>query len=123
MDNTITAIDDYIKLYPQDYQVRMNELRSLIKRIAPKAKEKMSWGMPTFDYYGNLVHFASCKGYIGFYPGDSAVEIFNNQLTHYVCTKASIHLPMDEPLPVELIITILKFRIIENEQDAIRKKH
>jgi len=36
-------IDEYISICPVELQDRLKELRELIKRNAPKAKEKISW--------------------------------------------------------------------------------
>jgi len=44
---------------------------------APDAEEAISWGMPTFRFHGNLVHFAAYKNHIGFYPGSSAINAFH----------------------------------------------
>jgi len=37
-------------------------------RTWPQAVEKISYGIPTFYFNGNLVHFAAYDHHIGFYP-------------------------------------------------------
>lgn len=61
-------IDEYIRRFPAEVQVLLTALRSVISLAAPDAIEKMSYQMPTFHLYGNLVHFAAYKKHIGFYP-------------------------------------------------------
>ncbi len=120
-ENKIKSIDEYILTYSPDIQEILIKLRRIIKEAAPEAEEKISWGMPTFVLHGNLVHFAVCKNHIGFYPGSSGVEAFIEELSEYKSTKGSIHLPLNKPLPSELISKIVRFRVAENKRDAEAK--
>jgi len=79
--------------------------------------------MPTFYLQGNLVHFAAHKSHIGFYPGESGVEVFKEELTGYKSSKGAIQFPFDKPVPYELITKIVKYRINENKQLAEEKKN
>ncbi len=114
----IETIDEYIAGYPSEIQDILKELRSFIKKYAPEATEKISWSMPTFYLQGNLVHFAVNKGYIGLYPGESGVSVFKDELTGYKTTKGSIHLPLDKPMPYDLIKKIVEYRVVENKKMA-----
>lgn len=122
----IETIDEYIAGYPSKIQDILKELRTFIKQYAPGATEKISWGMPTFYLQGNLVHFAVNKGYIGLYPGESGVSVFKDELTGYKTTKGSIHLPLDKPMPYDLIKKIVEYRVVENkkfaEERVLKKK-
>ena len=77
--------------------------------------------MPTFALKGNLVHFAAHKNHIGFYPTPSGIEAFKQELSLYEGAKGSIRFPIEEPLPLELISEIVKFRVAENLNKAERK--
>lgn len=121
-DKKIETIDEYILNYSPEIQTVLNDLRKFISQYAPEATEKISWGMPTFYLHGNLVHFAVNKGYIGFYPGDSGVSAFIDELVDYKTTKGSIHLPLNKPMPYELIKKIVEYRVTENKKDAEKKK-
>lgn len=110
-----SLIDEYIKDFPKETQVKLNEIRDIIRNVIPKETiEKISWGMPTFYLNGNLVHFAAFKKHIGFYPGASGVENFLDKLEKYKTSKGAIQFPLDKPLPVGLIKEIVKFRVKEN---------
>lgn len=122
MENNPNAIDAYIAEQPQDVQKILFEFRAFLKQEAKDAKEKISWGMPTFDYYGNLVHFAANKSHLGFYPGAHGVESFLEELQAYKHSKGAIQFPYNKPIPYELISRIVKFRIAENEALAASKK-
>ena len=49
-------IDEYIANFPPDTQTILEKIRKTIRQIAPQAKEKISYGIPTFAFKGNLVH-------------------------------------------------------------------
>jgi uncharacterized protein YdhG (YjbR/CyaY superfamily) len=74
--------------------------------------------MPTFDLYGNLVHFAAHKNHIGFYPTPSGIDAFKNELSVYEGAKGSVQFPLNKPLPLKLIRKIVKFRVSENVEKA-----
>jgi uncharacterized protein YdhG (YjbR/CyaY superfamily) len=112
------SIDEYIALFPKDIQKKLEELRATIKAAAPDAKEKISYQMPTFDLYGNLVHFAAHKNHIGFYPTPSGIDAFKNELSVYEGAKGSVQFPLNKPLPLKLIRKIVKFRVSENVEKA-----
>jgi len=112
------SLDEYIALFPKDIQKKLEELRATIKAAAPDAKEKISYQMPTFDLYGNLVHFAAHKNHIGFYPTPSGIDAFKNELSVYEGAKGSVQFPLDKPLPLKLIRKIVKFRVAENVEKA-----
>ncbi len=117
------TVDEYIFQFPAEVQEKLHLLRNLIKETVPEAKEKISWQMPTYDLYGNLVHFAAHKNHIGFYPGPSGIEIFKTQLAEYKSSKGAIQFPMSKPLPLELIGEIIRYRAAENLRLAEIKKN
>lgn len=115
-------IDEYIALFPQEMQERLQSLRQAIQTAAPQAVEKISYQMPTFFLKGNLVHFAAWKDHIGFYPTPGGIEPFAKELSRYAQTKGSIHFPLDEPLPLDLVRRIVRLRVEQNETKTKAKK-
>jgi len=122
MDNSITTIDEYIANAAEEDRETLRELRRVISEAAPEATEKISYQMPTFFLYGNLVHFAAFKGHFGFYPAPTGIEAFQEDLSKYKGSKGAIQFPKDEPLPYELIVRIVKFRVEENVRANEAKK-
>jgi uncharacterized protein YdhG (YjbR/CyaY superfamily) len=112
------TIDEYIAQFPHDVQEKLQKIRSIVKQAAPDAKEKISYQMPTFDLYGNLVHFAAYKNHIGFYPTPSGITTFDEELAQYKKAKGSAQFPLNKPIPYELITKIIEFRVIENIRKA-----
>lgn len=112
------SIDEYIAAYPPEIQSILQEMRTTIREAAPQATEKISWGMATFFLHGNLVHFSAHKNHVGFYPAPSAIEAFRDDLAEYRFSKGGIQFPYAMPLPVELIQSIVRFRVAEQEAIA-----
>lgn len=116
-----TSIDEYIATFPEEVQTILQELRATIKAAAPDATETISYQMPTFFLNGNLVHFAAFKSHIGFYPAPRGIEAFKEELSGYKGAKGSVQFPIVEPLPLELITRMVKFRVEENLKKAESK--
>jgi len=113
-----STIDEYIALFPQNVQDKLQALRQVIRDAAPAAEEKISYHMPTFYLHGNLVHFAAYKNHIGLYPTPTGIEHFSKQLAPYQSGKGSAQFPLDQPLPLELVREIVLFRVHENLEKA-----
>ena len=60
-------IDAYLAKVPRDAGMTLEKFRRP-KGAAPKATEKISYGIPTFDHRGSLVAFAAFKKHLSFFP-------------------------------------------------------
>jgi uncharacterized protein YdhG (YjbR/CyaY superfamily) len=110
------TVDQYIADFPAAVQPKLQEMRSTIKKVAPKAEEVISYNMPAFRLDGMLVYYAGNKAHIGFYPMPSAIMAFKKELETYVTSKGAIQFPLDKKLPLSLVRNIVKFRMLENEE-------
>lgn len=111
-------IDEYIANFPEETQIILTKIRTVIQQAAPNAIEKISYAMPTFYLNGNLVHFAAYKNHIGFYPAPSGIEAFKMELSIYKGAKGSVQFPINHEIPYELIAKIVGFRVKENLQKS-----
>ena len=100
------SIDEYIARQPEKLQPRLNTLRDAIRAALPDAAETITWSMPNWKGRHNVIQFALNKNHIGLYPGEEAVNHFSEKLTGYETSKGNIRLPLDKPLPIELITEI-----------------
>lgn len=115
------TVDQYIGDFPKPTQAMLQELRSTIKKAAPKAEEVISYNMPAFRLNGVLVYYAGNKAHIGFYPLPSAIIAFKKELESFVTSKGAIQFPLDKKLPLTLVKNIVKFRMLENEEKMKQK--
>jgi uncharacterized protein YdhG (YjbR/CyaY superfamily) len=111
---TVSTIDDYIKSYPREVQLRLTAIRKLIAELAPQAVEKISYQMPAFSIKGNMVYFAAYARHIGFYPTPQGIGAFKKELSDFKNGKGSVQFPHDQPLPIDLIRKMVKYRIEKN---------
>jgi len=112
--NSPQTVNDYIAGFHPDIQVILRKIQSIIRETVPEAEEVISYQMPTYRLHGNLVHFAAFKNHIGFYPTPTGVEAFTDELKPYQHAKGSIRFPLDQPIPYDLIVKIVEFRVTEN---------
>ena len=109
------TVDEYVATMPAATRSKLEDLRRTIREAAPDATEKIGYGIPTFVFHGNLVHFAGYERHIGFYPASSGVREFAAELAGYETSKGTIRFPLDEPLPLDLVRRIVEFRVRENQ--------
>jgi len=114
MDPSIKTIDEFMDRYPNNVQAILQELRKTIQEEAPRATEKISYGIPTFALNGNLVHFSAYENHIGFYPGAAPIVAFADELKPYETAKGTVKFPIDKPLPLHLIRKIVRFAVKRN---------
>lgn len=111
-------VDAYISTAPKESQIKLNQLRSIIKKSAPQAVEKISYGMPYYAYKGRLAYFSAWKTHIGLYIPTPTIAEHRSELAAYETTKATVRLPLNRKLPVTLIQKLIKARAKTNEARA-----
>ena len=110
------TVEDYISAAPKEVRGKLKQLRVLIKKTAPKALEKLSYGMPYYGYKGRLAYFAYAKNYIGLYIPPPVIANHKKELKGYETAMATVRFPMNKKLPVALIRKLIKARVKINEK-------
>lgn len=115
-------VDAYIAAAPAGVQVQLQELRAAIRAEAPNAIEKMSYGIPFYEYGGKpgtlasrLVYFAAQKNHIAVYPAGEA-----KGLEDYLTERSTLRFPLGRPLPMAKIKALVRARV--KEKDAATKR-
>ncbi len=108
-------VNDYIARAPKEMQGKLKEIQIAIRKTAPTAIERISYGMPYYDYKGRLVYFRLSKTHIGVYIPPPVIEEHKNELSGYVIAKATVRFPLDKKIPVMLIKKLVKARMKKNE--------
>ena len=117
--NKPTTVTEYINAAPKEAQKKLREIREILKKVAPNAKETLKWGSPVFEEKRILFAYAAFKSHLNFMPTHSAMEPFKEELAKYTTGKDTIQFPYDKPLPKLLIRKIAAFRAKEvREKDA-----
>jgi uncharacterized protein YdhG (YjbR/CyaY superfamily) len=113
------TVDEYIGSFPAGIQARLVQLRSAIRKAAPKADEVIAYNMPGYRQDGIVIYFSAYKNHIGLYPRPAE---FKKELARYDGAKGTIKIPHDEPLPLKLVGEMVKSRVIQNKKAANGKK-
>lgn len=114
----VRAVDAYIAGAPVEVQPILQKIRSLVRRLAPKAEEVISYRMPAFRLDGMLIYYAPFKAHIGIFPpvtGDRALEA---DLAPYRGPKGNLRFPLDGKMPYALIGRVVKARIADQRVRA-----
>lgn len=112
----------YIAAFPPQVRAVLRKIRATIRKAAPDAEERISWGMPAYSQDGMLTFFAAFKGHISIFPGPEGIEKFKKELAPYGTSKGTVKFPLGTPVPYGLINRIVKFRVKENRARAEAKK-
>lgn len=117
-------VDAYIAAAPADVQPQLRELRAVIRAEAPNATEKMSYGIPFYEYGGKpgtlasrLIYFAAQKRHIALYPAGNA-----KGLEQYLTERSTLRFPLGKPLPMAKIRSLVRARVKEKDAAAKPKK-
>jgi uncharacterized protein YdhG (YjbR/CyaY superfamily) len=115
-----STVSEYIAAAPKKAQPKLRELRTLLRRAAPKAREGLKWGSPAYEDRRILFAFAAFQSHINFMPTPSAMKPFKKHLAKYKTGKGTIQFPYDRPLPKALIRRIAAYRVKELRDDDVR---
>jgi uncharacterized protein YdhG (YjbR/CyaY superfamily) len=108
-------VDEYVSGAPKEFRGKLEELRKAIREAAPTAVERISYGMPYYDYKGRLVYFRLAKAHIGLYIPTPVIEEHKSELADYEAAKATVRFPLDKKLPITLIKKLVRARMKKNE--------
>jgi uncharacterized protein YdhG (YjbR/CyaY superfamily) len=104
-------VSAYIAGFEGAARERLMELRAICRKVLPEAREKLAYGMPTYFYGGNVIHFAGFKAHVSIFPMPDVIVRFKARLEGYATSKGGIQFPLDRPLPKRLIREIAEFRL------------
>lgn len=111
-------MDRYIAGLPADVQQHLKAIRQTIAKAIPGATEAIKYGMPTFIWYGNVMHYAAHLHHVGMYPAPTGISSFKRALAGYKTGKGSVQFPFEQPMPLALIARIAKYRARQNAGKA-----
>ena len=117
-----TTVDEYMQRLPADVREALENLRQLIRSIAPDAEELISYQMPSYKLQGPLVYFAAFKNHCSFFCGKKIAEDYAAELSSFKVSGGTIQFTAKNQLPVSIVKKIVKRRVQENKEKALMKK-
>ncbi|WP_426571241.1 iron chaperone [Aquihabitans sp. McL0605] len=105
-------IDEYLAELDEPKRSTLQVTRERIAAVVPDAEQCISYNMPAFRLDGKVVAgFAAFKHHLAYLPhSGSVLRELSDELAGYTCTDGSLHFPIDEPLPAELIEQLIAVR-------------
>jgi uncharacterized protein YdhG (YjbR/CyaY superfamily) len=114
-----STVTGYIEAAPKKAQGKLREIRTILKGVAPKARETLKWGVPVVEEGRILFSYCAYKSHLNFMPTHPAMKPFKDELAKFKTGKDTIQFPYDKPLPKALIRRIAAFRAKQvKENDA-----
>jgi uncharacterized protein YdhG (YjbR/CyaY superfamily) len=106
-------IDDYLAGLEEPKRSTLEALRRSILQVVPGAEQCISYGMPAFRVDGKVVAgFAAFSKHLGYLPHSGAVLAdVGDAVTGYDATPGSLHFPVDQPLPDDLVRTLVEAKM------------
>lgn len=120
--NRYSSVGKYIAGQPAIVRPALKQIRQLIKKHAPGAEEKISYGMPGYRFHGMLVYFASFTAHYTLFARPRTLVEFKEELKNYSTSKAGIRIPHGKPVPATLFTKIIKASVKANLRDAMIKE-
>jgi uncharacterized protein YdhG (YjbR/CyaY superfamily) len=104
-------VSSYIDTFPEETKLKLALIRKEISKLVPDVIESMNYGIPSYKLDKYLFHFGGYEKHIGLYPGPKAIEHFKNELRDYKTSKGTIKISLDQDLPINLIVKMIKFNL------------
>ena len=106
---TSGEIDDYLSGVPEPKRGTLEEVRRRIHALVPSAEEGISYAVPVFRVDGEpIAGLAAFSRHLAYLPhSGSVIRSLGPLVDGYTHTAGSLHFPVDEPLPVDLLRALL----------------
>ena len=110
--NRSKEVDAYIAAAPKAAQPYLRQLRALIRELAPKAEERISYGIVGYFYPTRMIYFGGHAKHVAVYPAGEA-----RGLEKYLYGASTLRFPLDQPLPVAKIKSLVRARVKQREAE------
>lgn len=121
-------VNKYIAGCPKEVRSKLQDIRLLIKKVAPTALERMDYfGIPgysyeSYDYDGMFVWFSYKKPYIRLHVRPPVLQNHSKEVSEYPVTKSIISFSENEKIPVGLVRKLVKASIVVMKQVKANRK-
>ena len=119
---TTPSVDEYLAAQPPQARAVLARVRATIKKTLPRATERISYRIPTYDVDGTMVlFFAGFARHWSIYPLTPALQ---RELGEEIAPRLkgkTIRFDYDERFPAGLVARIAKVRAAEAKKRALAK--
>ena len=101
------TFEEYLASLPPASRTVLLDLRRILLSALPEGEDAISYGMPALTVAGHrVVHYAVWKEHASLYPVPAGDDDLQRDLAPYVAGKGTLHFPLDQPLPHELVARV-----------------
>ena len=120
--NTSATITEYFETATAEQKAEYQRLTKVVKQVAPKAVETISYGMPAFKIGKKpLVYFGIFKNHLSIFPASGAViQTMGAELAEFKTAKGTLRYTLDKPIPNELLERMLRVRLVEMTETELK---
>lgn len=109
------TVDAYIARSAKPAKVMMKKIRAAIRSVAPTAREKISYGIPFYEYQnpgykGRLAYFGAFKNHVSIFAWGREGDSFAS-LKKYKTSKGTIQFPLGTKVPIALVKKVVRARM------------
>lgn len=114
--NKFKSVNAYFNSQPEKTKQALLELKECILKVVPNTTELFNYNIPAYTLVEGgkreqQILIAGYKKHVGFYPHPTTIEKFEAELRNYKTGKGTVQFPLDKPLPKELIVKMIKYRL------------
>lgn len=110
-------VDRYLAGQDDRARETLQVLRRMLLELLPDAEEVISYGIPGYRIQGTTVAgYGAFSRHLSYFPHSGSVldrvrAELGGALDGYGGTKSALHFPLDQPLPRELVVRLLRARL------------
>ena len=102
-------VDAYIEAAPAAARPLLRDIRRTILDAAPAVREKVAYGMPSYELGGQrFVHFSAARAHVGVYGLVHVDGEVPSELAAYLDHRSTLRFRLDRPLPVAALASAIK---------------
>lgn len=104
------SVDEYIGAQPKAGRGVLKRVRAILRAALPRGEEVISYQIPAYKQDGRtVIYSAGWKAHYSLYPvSERLVAALGEDPAPYTFSKGTMRLPLDEPVPANLIARIAK---------------
>jgi uncharacterized protein YdhG (YjbR/CyaY superfamily) len=112
----INSVEEYFSSQPEKVRNALLSIRQCILTVVPEVKELLNYNIPAYALIEGgkreqQIMIAGYKNHVGLYPHPTTMEKFDEELKDYKKGKGSVQFPLDKPIPKDLIIKMVEYRL------------
>ncbi len=111
----MSTVTQYWEGVPEPQRSTLLVVWQRLRQLLPQAQETISYGVPTLKVDGaGVAGVSASKKHCSYLPmSGSVLSSMADELTGYTWSKGALKFPIDQPLPDDLLVALVRARLAE----------